>query len=128
MRRIVAVVLILSAFAAAAQAQIKIGNRTINVKKAVQAASDVANAITLSDEDIASMSHESVVWMDEHNPVDTLEYDARLKRLTAGIDQVNGLPLNFKVYYVSDVNAFACGDGSIRVFSYHRPRYRCHYP
>ena len=117
MRRIVAVVLILSAFAAAAQAQIKIGNRTINVKKAVQAASDVANAITLSDEDIASMSHESVVWMDEHNPVDTLEYDARLKRLTAGIDQVNGLPLNFKVYYVSDVNAFACGDGSIRVFS-----------
>lgn len=53
MRRIVAVVLILSAFAAAAQAQIKIGNRTINVKKAVQAASDVANAITLSDEDIA---------------------------------------------------------------------------
>ena len=117
MRRIVVVVLILSAFAAAAQAQIKIGNRTINVKKAVQAASDVANAITLSDEDIASMSHESVVWMDEHNPVDTLEYDARLKRLTAGIDQVNGLPLNFKVYYVSDVNAFACGDGSIRVFS-----------
>ena len=117
MRRIVAVVLILSAFAAVAQAQIKIGNRTINVKKAVQAASDVANAITLSDEDIASMSHESVVWMDEHNPVDTLEYDARLKRLTAGIDQVNGLPLNFKVYYVSDVNAFACGDGSIRVFS-----------
>ena len=117
MRRIVAVVLILSAFAAAAQAQIKIGNRTINVKKAVQAASDVANAITLSDEDIASMSHESVVWMDEHNPVDTLEYDARLKRLTAGIDQVNGLPLNFTVYYVSDVNAFACGDGSIRVFS-----------
>ena len=117
MRRIIAVVLILSAFAAAAQAQIKIGNRTINVKKAVQAASDVANAITLSDEDIASMSHESVVWMDEHNPVDTLEYDARLKRLTAGIDQVNGLPLNFKVYYVSDVNAFACGDGSIRVFS-----------
>ncbi len=27
------------------------------------------------------------------------------------------LPLNFKVYLVVDVNAFACGDGSIRVFS-----------
>ena len=37
--------------------------------------------------------------------------------LTEGITEINGLPLNFKVYHVVDVNAFACGDGSIRVFS-----------
>ena len=63
------------------------------------------------------MSHESVEWMDAHNPIGNGEYDARLKRLTEGITEVNGLPLNFKVYYVVDINAFACGDGSIRVFS-----------
>lgn len=103
--------------ATATHAQLKIGNRSINVSKAVQAASDVATAITLSDEDIARMSHESVEWMDAHNPIDEGEYDARLKRLTAGITEVDGLPLNFKVYYVIDINAFACGDGSIRVFS-----------
>ena len=103
--------------ATATQAQLRIGKRTINVAKAVQAASDVATAVTLSDADIARMSHESVEWMDAHNPIDEGEYDARLKRLTEGITEVDGLPLNFKVYYVIDINAFACGDGSIRVFS-----------
>ena len=100
-----------------AHAQIKIGNRTINAGKALNAISDVATAATLSDADIARMSHESVEWMDAHNPIDEGEYDARLKRLTAGITDADGLPLNFKVYYVIDINAFACGDGSIRVFS-----------
>ncbi len=118
MRRIIAVILAMGSLACAvSSAQIKIGNRSVNIKKAVQAASDVAKAITLSDEDIARMSRESVEWMDEHNPIDTCEYDARLRRLTEGITEVDGLALNFKVYYVIDVNAFACGDGSIRVFS-----------
>ena len=103
--------------AVAANAQIKIGNRTINTTKAVKALSDVTTAATLSDADIARLSHESVEWMDAHNPVDEGEYDARLKRLTAGITEVEGLQLNFKVYNVIDINAFACGDGSIRVFS-----------
>lgn len=57
--------------------------------------------------------------MDANNPVaeDDNEYMIRLKRLTEGITDAEGLPLNFKVYLVIDVNAFACGDGSIRVFS-----------
>lgn len=47
--------------------------------------------------------------MDAHNPVadDSTSYGARLKRLTEGITEVDGLPLNFKVYLVVDVNAFA---------------------
>lgn len=118
MKRIFAIIAVMSVFSVTAvQAQIKIGNRTVNVKKAVQAVSDVTKAATLSDEDIAAMSHESVVWMDQHNKIDTGEYEARLHRLTEGITEVDGLPLNFKVYDVIDVNAFACGDGSIRVFS-----------
>jgi len=65
------------------------------------------------------LSREAVAWMDANNPVadETTEYGARLKRLTEGITEVDGLPLNFKVYKVADVNAFACGDGSIRVFA-----------
>ena len=89
-------------------AQIRIGGRNINAAKAIQAGSDVVKAITLSDADIARLSKEAVDWMDENNPVadETTEHI-----------QVDGLPLNFKVYDVIDVNAFACGDGSIRVFS-----------
>ena len=91
----------------------------LNAGKLLSAGKDVAKAITLSDDDIARLSRESVEWMDAHNPVadDSTSYGARLKRLTEGITEVDGLPLNFKVYLVVDVNAFACGDGSIRVFA-----------
>lgn len=114
---LIAVVLAVAAFQA--NAQIRIGGKTINTKKAVEAVTDVAKAVTLSDADIASLSREAVAWMDKNNPIagDDTPYAERLKRLTEGITDANGLPLNFKVYHVTDVNAFACGDGSIRVFS-----------
>lgn len=98
-------------------AQFKIGGKSINTKKLVNAASDVASAVTLTDADIAAMSREYIQWMDTHNEVagpDT-EMGQRLERLTAGIKQVDGMDVNFKVYNVIDVNAFACGDGSVRV-------------
>lgn len=99
-----------------ASAQFKIGNKTINTKKIVGAASDVAKAVTLSDADVAAMAKEYIAWMDTHNEVagpDT-EMGQRLENLTKDI-KVDGLNLNFKVYNVIDVNAFACGDGSVRV-------------
>lgn len=57
--------------------------------------------------------------MDANNQVcaDDNEYTIRLKKLTEGLGDADGIPLNFKVYYVTDVNAFACADGSVRVFS-----------
>ncbi len=62
---------------------------------------------------------EYIAWMDEHNQVcaDDDPYTVRLKKLTEGLTDVEGIPLNFKVYYVIDVNAFACADGSVRIFS-----------
>lgn len=117
LKRLITIALAIAVCCAGADAQLKIGKRTIDTSKAIKAVSDVASAVTLSDADIARMSHESVEWMDAHNPIDDGDYDARLKRLTEGITEVDGLKLNFKVYNVVDINAFACGDGSIRVFS-----------
>jgi putative metalloprotease len=101
------------------QAQLKIGGRSIDTRKLGKAAEEVAKAVTLSDADVVALCKEAIDWMDEHNPIadETTEYGARLARLTQNIKSVNGLPLNFKVYHVIDINAFACGDGSIRVFS-----------
>ena len=101
-------------------AQFKIGGKKIDAGKLLNAGKDVAKAVTLNDEEIARLSRESVEWMDANNPVaaDSTTYGARLKRLTEGITDADGLPLNFKVYLVTDVNAFACGDGSIRVFEF----------
>lgn len=100
-----------------ASAQFKIGGKSINAKKIVNAATDAAHAVTLSDADVAAMAREYIQWMDTHNEVagpDT-EMGARLEKITADLKKIDGLDLNFKVYNVVDVNAFACGDGSVRV-------------
>lgn len=90
-----------------------------NLGKAVNAAAKTAKAATLSDKDMAAYVKESVDWMDTHNKVSDAdsEYTKRLNRLTAGMTDADGIPLNFKVYEVIDVNAFACPDGSVRVFA-----------
>lgn len=108
-----------AAFVVNANAQLKIGGKSLNTKKLTEAAVGVASAVTLSDADVAALSRESVEWMDNNNKVADVNsaYGKRLSKLTANLKEVNGMPLNFKVYEVTDINAFACGDGSIRVFS-----------
>ena len=91
--------------------------KKFNLGKAIQAGKDAAQAISLSDADIAAMSKEYMEWMDKHNPLTKpdSEYGKRLERLTGNIKEVDGMKVNFGVYEVVDVNAFACGDGSVRV-------------
>lgn len=90
-----------------------------NLKKAVSGVAKAAKAVTLTDEQMTEYVKEYIDWMDEHNQVcaDDSPYTIRLKKLTEGLADADGIPLNFKVYYVIDVNAFACADGSVRVFS-----------
>ncbi len=90
-----------------------------NLSKAVGGAAKAAKALTLSDADMAAYVKESVDWMDAHNPVlpEDNPYTVRLRKLTEGVTDADGIPLNFKVYDVIDINAFACPDGSVRVFS-----------
>ena len=90
-----------------------------NLKKAVSGAVKADKAVTLTEEQMTEYVKEYIDWMDKHNQVcaDDDPYTIRLKKLTEGLTEVEGMPLNFKVYYVIDVNAFACADGSVRVFS-----------
>ncbi|MDE6118533.1 MAG: M48 family metallopeptidase [Muribaculaceae bacterium] len=90
-----------------------------NLGRAINAGAKAAKAATLTDAQMAAYVKESVDWMDANNPVtpDDNPYTVRLMRLTEGLTDADGIPLNFKVYDVIDVNAFACADGSVRVFS-----------
>ena len=90
-----------------------------NVGRAISGAAKAAKALTLTDDQMAAYAKESVDWMDTHNKVSApdSEYTQRLNRLTEGLTSADGIPLNFKVYEVIDINAFACPDGSVRVFS-----------
>jgi len=80
------------------------------------AAGNALTAASITDEQIAELSARSVAEMDRESKINTGEYYQRLKRLTNNV-RVNGLDLNFKVYETTEINAFACGDGSIRVYS-----------
>lgn len=116
-KKIILMAALLCGIGMTASAQFKIGGKKINVSKAVQAGTDAVKAVTLSDADIADMSREYMKWMDEHNPLTPAdsEYGKRLAKLTGNIKEVDGLKVNFGVYEVVDVNAFACGDGSVRI-------------
>ena len=91
----------------------------INLGKAASAVSKGAQALAFSNEDAKKLSKESVEWMDKHNPVTDSKspYTKRLNRLFGKHKSEDGLDLNYKVYLVTDINAFACADGSVRVFS-----------
>ena len=90
-----------------------------NLKKAAGSLTKAAQAATLTDDQMVAYVKEYIDWMDKNNPVCPADnpYAIRLAKLTEGLTDVEGMPLNFKVYDVIDVNAFACADGSIRVFS-----------
>ncbi len=87
--------------------------------KVVKAGVKVVKAVTLNDAQMAAYVKESVEWMDKNNQIAPEDdpYTVRLNKLVEGLTEVDGIPLNFKVYKVTDVNAFACADGSVRVFS-----------
>lgn len=90
-----------------------------NMGRALKGVGEAVQAVTLTDEQMAAYVRQSVEWMDNNNPVAPEDdpYTIRLRKLTANLKDVDGIPLNFKVYVVTDINAFACADGSVRVFS-----------
>lgn len=87
--------------------------------KALGALAKGVKGLTFTNEEAAAMATAAVAQMDKENPVagEKDKYAIRLNKLFAKHKTENGLALNFKVYLVKDVNAFACADGSVRVFS-----------
>ncbi len=94
-------------------AQINLGDRALG------ALSNGIKGFTFSDEDAANIAREAIAKMDKENPVAGPKdpYTIRLNRVFGRHASEGGLALNFKVYKVKDINAFACADGSVRVFS-----------
>ncbi len=115
MKKTLLVVCIL-AFAAGAHADF---GRKMLKKDNVTAVQKAAKAATLSDEEMKELSLQAVAEMDAQNPVvpDGDPMAKRFKALVKGLESEDGLSLNFKLYNVADVNAFATPDGSIRVMA-----------
>ncbi len=113
MKKMILTLWVIAALTGVSYAQIKLNT------KAVEAAGKGVKAATFSDADAAKLAKQAVDWMDANNPVADAEspYTKRLEKLFGKHKSEDGLALNYKVYLVKDMNAFACADGSIRVFA-----------
>lgn len=91
----------------------------VDVGRAVDAATDLGKAASLSEEEVKAIAKQFISHSDRTNRVAApgSTYAARLERLTAKHRAEDGLSLDFKVYLSPQVNAFATADGSIRVYS-----------
>lgn len=76
-----------------------------------------ATAAMISDAQVAEICRQAVAHTDAQTPLADAKYQQRLEKLMGGVKEVDGKPLNFKVYQSNEVNACAYGDGSVRVNS-----------
>ncbi|CAA6818943.1 MAG: Putative metalloprotease yggG (EC [uncultured Sulfurovum sp.] len=85
----------------------------------VSAGMDLLKAATVSNEQMKSMAFSAAADMDAKSNVapDGNKYAERLKRITSNLKIPQGLNLNYKVYLVDEINAFAMADGTVRVYS-----------
>ena len=94
-------------------AQINLGQRALGaLQKGVA-------GFTFSDEQAAQLSKEAVVKMDAANVIagSTSPYAIRLNKIFGKHVTTDGVILNYKVYLLKEINAFATADGSVRVYS-----------
>ncbi len=77
-------------------------------------------AYSLSDQQVIALSDEACKEMDGKAQIAPASstYSQRLSKISAALgNEINGQPVNYKVYVTKDVNAFAMANGCIRVYS-----------
>ncbi|OMQ09945.1 M48 family metalloprotease [[Flexibacter] sp. ATCC 35103] len=95
-------------------------NAQINFgEKAIGAVQKGVSGFTFSNADAAALSKAAVDKMDAEHEVAaaTDPYTLRLNRVFGKYTAGDGYTLNYKVYKLKEVNAFATADGSVRVYS-----------
>ena len=93
--------------------------KNLDMARLAQGGAKIAQSMTVSNDQIQQYVKSYIAQSDSQNKVCGTNdpYTQRLMTIVSGITNVEGTPLNFKVYKTNDVNAFACADGSIRVYS-----------
>lgn len=109
----------LLAFTAAAIMLCTSCSQQYNAAYLVSGGAKVAQAAMLTDAQIQSYVSQYVKSLDAQNKVlpESDPYVQRVRKMTAAFTSVDGTPLNFKVYKTNEVNAFACADGSVRIYT-----------
>lgn len=93
--------------------------KIVDSNAAANAGAAALQALTISDAQVAQLCSQYMVETDGKNtilPADN-SYTQRLNRIMARFHNISNLDLNYKVYQSNEVNAFASGDGSVRVYT-----------
>ena len=93
--------------------------KIVDQNAAANAGAAALQALTISDTQVKELCTQYMVETDGQNtilPADN-SYTQRLNRIMARFHNISDMSLNYKVYQSNTVNAFASGDGSIRVYS-----------
>ncbi|KVZ46127.1 peptidase [Burkholderia ubonensis] len=97
------------------------GMQGLDANGLASAGSNMLKAATLSDADIAALSNDSCKSSDAQSKIAApgSAYAKRLTKVMAGFGDMtlNGQKINYKVYMTKDVNAWAMGNGCVRVYS-----------
>ena len=93
--------------------------KIVDQNAAANAGAAAVQALTISDAQVAQLCSQYMVETDGQNTVlpANNEYTQRLNRVMARFHNISDLDLNYKVYQSNTINAFASGDGSIRIYS-----------
>jgi len=92
---------------------------SLNTARLMQGASYATQALMLPESEVIAYVQQYITQLDAQSPVlpETNAYTKRLRNLTQRLTQVGDMPLNYKVYQNNEINAFACADGSVRVYT-----------
>jgi len=97
------------------------GCNNMNPDGLMSAGTDMFKAATLSDADIVQLSEAACAQSDQQEKVASSKskYTVRLNRVMRafGTETLNGRKVDYKVYITQDVNAWAMGNGCVRVYS-----------
>lgn len=90
-----------------------------NSDAALQAGLAAASALTISDSQIVTLCQEYMAQSDAQNTVlpASDNYSKRLANIMSRFKNIGSMNVNYAVYKSKTVNAFASGDGSVRVYS-----------
>jgi putative metalloprotease len=89
-----------------------------SIGKAISAGKGLAAAESIGDTELKSYFDQVAAETDRLNPIagPRTVYGRRVAALSRGLATHDGLKLDIKAYMVTDVNAFAMGNGTIRLF------------
>lgn len=93
--------------------------KLVDPNAAVNAGAAAVQALTITDSQITQLCKDYMQQSDAENTVlpATSAYAQRLARIMARFKNISDMNVNYKVYQSNTINAFASGDGSVRVYS-----------